>query len=111
MPSLHVFVKMEVLCDFVFKPSVDLFTITIFAYVIKTKNLLYLFLHCSFMTKQKNTVNVLKISAYCFLFLKDAYKCSCSPITKVIGIVPEHLYTAMTGSLRQQFYPRMRQAA
>ena len=52
-----------------------------------------------FMTKKKkkkqekkNTVNVLKIWRQCFLFLQNAYKCSCSPKTYVLKVVPEHLY-------------------
>ena len=44
-----------------------------------------------------------------FLFLQNAYKCSCSPRTYVVEVVPKHLYIAMMDSLRQQFYPRMRQ--
>ena len=62
------------------------------------------------MTK-KNTVNVLKISTHCFLFLQNGYKYSCSPRTYVVEVVHEHLYIALMDSLRQQFYPRMRQAA
>ena len=62
-----------------------------------------------FITKKKNTVNVLKISIHCFLFLQNAYTCSCSPRTYVVEVVTEHLYIAMMDSLRQQFYPRMRQ--
>ena len=53
---------------------------------------------------------VLKIPRHCFLFLQNAYKCSCSPRTYVVEVVPEHLYIAMMDSLRQQFFPRMRQA-
>ena len=45
-----------------------------------------------------------------FLFLQNAYKCSCSPKTYVLKVAPEHLYKAMIDSVRQQFYPRMRQA-
>ena len=36
--------------------------------------------------------NVLKISTHCFLFLQNAYKCSCSTRTYVVEVVPEHLY-------------------
>ena len=41
----------------------------------------------------KNTVNVLKISThfFFFLFLQNAYKCSCSPRAYVVDVVPEHL--------------------
>ena len=52
--------------------------------------------------------NVLKIWTP-FLFLQNAYTCSCSPRTDVVKVVPEVLYKAMIDSLRQQFYPRMRQ--
>ena len=45
-----------------------------------------------------------------FYFLQNAYKSSCSPRTYVVEVVPEHMYIAMMDSLRQQFYPRMRQA-
>ena len=57
----------------------------------------------------KNTVNVLNILTP-FLFLQNAYQCSCSLRTDLIKVVPEVLYIAMIDSLRQQFYPRMRQA-
>ena len=46
-----------------------------------------------FMTeKKKDTVKCSKISTHFFLFLKNAYKCSCSPRTSVVEVVPEHLY-------------------
>ena len=67
--------------------------------------ILFKFLYCSFMTKNKTkqkkkkkknnnkkTVNVLKVSTNCFLFLQIAYQCSCSPRTYVVEVVPEHLY-------------------
>ena len=50
------------------------------------------------------------ISTHCFLFLQNAYKCTCSPRIYVVKVVPEHLYIAMMDSLRLQFYPRMRLA-
>ena len=56
-----------------------------------------------------NTINVSKIWTH-FLFLQNAYKCSCSPRKVVVKVVPELPYTAMTDSLRQQFYPKLRQA-
>ena len=43
-----------------------------------------------------------------FLFLQNAYKCSCSPSTDVVKVVPEVLYMI---SFRQQFYRKMRQAS
>ena len=65
----------------------------------------------SFMTKKKkkkkNTVDVLK-SDHIFVFLQNAYKCSCSPRTDVEKIVSELLYLVLIDSLRQQFYPRSR---
>ena len=61
------------------------------------------------MTKKK-TVNVLKISTHFFFFLQNAYKSNCSPRIHVVEVVPEYLYRAIMDSLRQQFYPRMRQA-
>ena len=63
---------------------------------------------CSYCLN-KNTVNVPKIWTP-FLFLQNAYKCSCSPRTYVVKVVPEALCIAMIDSLRQQFYPRTRQA-
>ena len=71
--------------------------------------ILFKFLYCRFFgqkkkKKKKNTLNTL------FLFLQNAYECSCSPRTYVVEVVPEHLYIAMMDSLRQQFYPKMRQA-
>ena len=53
----------------------------------------------------KNTVNVLNILTP-FVSLQNAYKCICSPRIDVVKVVP---YIAMIDSLRQQFYPRMRQ--
>ena len=55
---------------------------------------LFKLLYCSFYGKnlQNNTVNVLKISTHCFLFLQNAYKCSFNPRTYVVEVVPEHLY-------------------
>ena len=32
-----------------------------------------------------------------FLFLQNAYKCSCSPRPYAVELVPEHLYIAMIG--------------
>ena len=92
---------------------------------------------CRLMPKKKNTVDVLKIWTHLFCFFKMLINavsapeqfcksslrtpgkigCTCmsnwaSSLNKVICIiiVPELLYLAMIGSLRQQFYPRMRQA-
>ena len=45
-----------------------------------------------FMTNKNITVNVLKISTHCFLFLQNAYKCSYRPITYDVEVVPEHVY-------------------
>ena len=53
--------------------------------------------------KKKNTVKVLKISTHCFLFLQNAYKCSCSPRTYVAEVVTKHRYIAMMASLRPNF--------
>ena len=36
-----------------------------------------------------------------FVFLENAYECSCRPRTYVAEVVPEHLYIAMKDSLRQ----------
>ena len=44
------------------------------------------------MNKIKNTINVQKISTNCFLFLQNAYQCSCNPRTYVVEVVLEHLY-------------------
>ena len=67
-------------------------------------------LYCNFYDKKEKYSKCYKISTHCFLFLQNAYKCSCSPRTYVVEVVPENLYIAMMESLRQQFYPRMRQA-
>ena len=78
--------------------------------------ILFKFVCCSFCDKKKkkkNTLNVLKISTHCFfvvVFLQNAYKSSCSPKTYVVEVVSEHLNIEMMDNLRQQFYPRMRQA-
>ena len=49
-----------------------------------------------------------KKSELLFCFYKMLLS-SRSPRTDVVKVVPEFLYIAMTDSLRQQFYPRMRQ--
>ena len=79
--------------------------------------ILFEFLYCSYYEKKKkkkNTVNVLKISTHFFLsFFFCFYKMLINAVAAqehVVQVVPEHLYIAMMGSLRQQFYPRMRQA-
>ena len=46
-----------------------------------------------------------KKSEHLFYFYKI-----CSPRTDIVKVVPEVLYIVMVDSLRQQFYPRMRQA-
>ena len=45
-----------------------------------------------------------------FWFLQNANKCSCAPRAYVVDVVSEHLYIEMMASLRQQLYPKMRQA-
>ena len=72
-----------------------------------TTLILFKFLYCSFYDKKKNkkqtmnTVNVLKFSTHrflfvclfvCLFFLQNVSKCSCSPRTYVVEVVPEHLY-------------------
>ena len=82
--------------------------------------LLFKFLCCCFYDKNEyskcsKNLNTLFFFffffSFVFFFLQNAYKSSCSPRTYVVEVVPEHLYMAMMDSLRQQFYPRMRQAA
>ena len=72
--------------------------------------ILFKFLCCTFYDKKKEYSKCSKNINTLFFASKNAYKCSCNPRTSVVEVVPEHLYIAVMDSLRQQFYPRMRQA-
>ena len=63
--------------------------------------------HCGY---QSDFVQTHSKNLNTFLFLQNAYKCSCSPSTDVVKVVLVVLYIAMIDSLRQQFYLRVRQA-
>ena len=62
--------------------------------------ILFKFLYCSFYDNKKKRKKkrilkmFLKSQHIVFLFLQNAYKCSCSPKTCVVEVAPEHLYTS-----------------
>ena len=54
--------------------------------------ILFKFLYCSFYEKKKKNSKYSKYFNKMFLFLQNAYQCSCNPRTYVVEVVPEHLY-------------------
>ena len=88
---------------------ISVLSIMSFSVTLDTVNINQILLTFWKFLSHKEYSKVVKIWTH-FCYYKNAYKCSCSPRTDVVKVVPKVLYIAMIDSLRQQFYPRIRQA-